>query len=265
MGADDTGRVIAIADTDGQPLEAVWHGPGPEHTPTLVFLHEGLGSVSAWRDFPERLAKATGWGALVYSRRGYGGAAPLRVPRRASFLEDEARGSLPAVLRQAGVREYALVGHSDGASIALAFACDEHEGLRGLLLEAPHVFVEELCIESIARLGQAYRDSDLRERLERHHGANTEGAFWGWHDVWLLPEFRGWNIEERLRGITVPVLVIQGVDDEYGTVAQVRAIERQARGSVESMILQDCGHAPHRDQPERTLRTMVEFVQSLQE
>ena len=252
----------------GVRLEARWTGPPPEAAPTLVFLHEGLGSTSLWRDFPDRLAAETGCGALVYSRAGYGKSDPVPLPRPVRFMHDEAE-VLPRVLAAAGIREHVLIGHSDGASISLTHAGLIHAGshpgpgLRGVILEAPHVFTEPHGLASIARMKEIYRDTDLRERLARHHGANVDVAFRGWNDVWLDPAFEAWNIEEYLPAIRVPVLILQGDDDEYGTWAQVEAIERQSGGPVESIAIPRCGHSPHREQPDVTLQAMREFVNRL--
>jgi pimeloyl-ACP methyl ester carboxylesterase len=247
----------------GLRLETRWIGPPPEAAPTLVFLHEGLGSVSLWRDFPDRLARRTGCGALIYSRAGYGKSDPAPLPRPVRFMHDEAK-ILPEVLAQMKIRESILVGHSDGASIALIYAGSRlAAGLQGLILEAPHVFTEPHGLASIARIGEVYRDSDLRDRLSRHHGANVDVAFRGWNDVWLHPDFRAWNIEEYLAGVNVPIFILQGEEDEYGTWKQVEAIERQAGGPVAAIALADCGHSPHREQPERTLQAMAEFVERL--
>lgn len=241
-------------------MEARWLGPPPESAPTLVFLHEGLGSVSSWRDFPERLALLTGCGALVYSRAGYGKSDPTPLPRPIRFMHDEAE-LLADLLAPLGIRESVLVGHSDGASIALIHAGGGRaSGLRGLVLEAPHVFTEPAGLASIARMREAFQGTDLRERLARHHGANTDVAFRGWNDVWLDPEFREWNIEEFLPKIQVPILILQGEEDEYGTWAQVEAVRRQAGGPVEAVAIPACGHAPHREHPEQTLRTMASFI-----
>jgi len=245
----------------GHELEYVWHGPPPRKAPTLVFLHEGLGCVSLWRDFPAQAAEATGCGALVYSRAGYGASDPVELPRPISFMHNEALTTLPQVLAATGVREAILVGHSDGGSIALIYAGGARATeVRGLVLEAPHVFVEDLSVESIARAAENYERGDLRRGLARYHGENVDCAFWGWNKVWLDPQFRSWNIEEYLPGIKAPVLVLQGENDEYGTLRQVEAIERGCRARVESRILSDCGHSPHRDQPERTLAAIRSFV-----
>lgn len=245
----------------GQSLEYAWTGPPPGEAPTLVFLHEGLGCVSTWRDFPARVAEATGCGALVYSRAGYGGSDPVALPRPVSFMHDEALVTLPEVLDAVGVSDCVLVGHSDGGSIALIHAGGVRDRrLCGLVLEAPHVFVEDVSVESIRRAGELYRAGPLKSALERHHGGNTECAFRGWNGVWLDPAFRSWNIEEYLPRISVPVLVIQGEEDEYGTLRQVEAIERGCAGPVKSVLLRGCGHSPHRDRPDRTLDEIASFV-----
>jgi pimeloyl-ACP methyl ester carboxylesterase len=217
-----------------------------------------------WRDFPARLAEATGLGALVYSRGGYGRSDPVALPRPLRFMHDEALVSLPEVLDAAGVREAILVGHSDGASIALVHAARPDSGrIRALVLEAPHVFCEELSVRSIAAAAERYRDGDLRRALERHHGSNVDVAFWGWNRAWLDPGFRDWSIEESLPFVLVPVLLIQGEDDEYGTPRQLDVIEARSGGPVERLMLARCGHSPHRDQPERTLVAMTAFVRKV--
>jgi len=248
----------------GRRLEYAWHGPPPEEAPTLVFLHEGLGCVSLWRDFPARLADATGWGALVYSRAGYGRSDPAPLPRPVTFMHEEGLRVLPEVLDAAGVRDAVLVGHSDGASIAMIHAgSGAADRVRGLVLEAPHVFVEDVTVESIARIGEAYRETDLRAKLARHHGDNVDCAFLGWNGVWLDPAFRAWNVEAYLPHVTVPTLLIQGADDEYGTLAQVEAVRRQAGGPVKTVVLPGVGHSPHREAPEAVLRAAAEFVESV--
>lgn len=243
-------------------LESLWYGPSPDAAPTLVFLHEGLGSASAWRDFPRRLAEKSGCGALVYSRSGYGSSPAAKLPRPISYMHDEA-ALLDEVMTDHGVREAILVGHSDGASIALIYAGRAPSArLRALILEAPHVFAEPMGIDSIAAMKVAYETTDLRQRLARYH-SNVDNAFRGWNDVWLDPRFREWTIEEFLPAITVPLLLIQGTDDEYGTWEQIDAIEKEVRGPVETLRVPDAGHAPHRDQPELVLETMSAFVRAL--
>lgn len=244
----------------GRRLEHVWHGPGPGEAPTLVFLHEGLGSVSLWRDFPRLLAEATGCGALVYSRAGYGRSDAAPPPWPVRFLHEEA-AVLEEVMDRALVREAVLVGHSDGGSIAIIHAGSHAKGrVRALVLLAPHVFVEEISVRSIAAAAETFRGGDLRRALERHHGANVDGAFWGWNGVWLDPAFRSWNIEEFLPRIQQPVLVIQGADDPYGTLRQVDAIAAGCASRVERLVLAECAHSPHREQPERTLAAAAEFL-----
>lgn len=216
--------------------------------PVLVFLHEGLGSRSAWRDFPARVAAATGRAALVYSRAGYG-HSPLRpTPWPMDFMHQEA-GLLASLV---GDDDVILIGHSDGASIALLHAA-EHP-VRALVLEAPHVFVEDETVAAIAAL-----DDALAAKLARHHDHPHE-LFAGWREVWLRPEFRRWNIEACLPRVRAPTLVIQGEDDEYGTLAQVEAVRRGVGGPCRTLVLPGCGHAPHRDRPEATLAAMRDFI-----
>ena len=231
------------------------------NTPTLVFLHEGLGSVSLWRDFPARVAQETGCGAVVYSRYGYGRADVLEASHKVDYMHREAREVLPELLGKLGILDPLLVGHSDGASIALIYA-STHPGMKGLILEAPHVFVEDVSVESIAAAKQTFESTDLPKRLARHH-TDPAKTFYGWNDIWLHPDFRAWNIEEVLPGIGCPVLAIQGLDDEYGTLRQLEAIERQAAGKVTIVKLESCGHSPHRDQPDATLAAMVRFIRDV--
>lgn len=247
----------------GARLECRRIGPAPDQAPTIVFLHEGLGSVSTWRDFPDALAAATGCGALVYSRAGYGRSGPVPLPRPVRFMHDEAE-VLRGVLRETRIPEPILLGHSDGASIALIAAGSGFiPGLRALVLEAPHVFAEPCGLESIARIADAYRTTDLRERLARHHGANADAAFWGWNRVWLDPDFRAWNIEDVLPGVAVPALVVQGANDEYGSWAHVESIQRRSSGPVETLLVPRCGHAPHAEHRERVLQAMARFIRAV--
>lgn len=251
---------------DGSHLEYERTGPASEDAPTLVFLHEGLGSVSQWRDFPASVSAATGLASVTYSRLGYGKSDPVEVPRPLTYMHDEALRTLPAFLTALAIRKPLLVGHSDGASIAIIYA-GSHPAIAplGLVLEARHVFVEDLSIRSIEASAEAFRNGQLRERLARHHGANVDAAFWGWNRAWLDPGFRTWNLEAYLPNIHVPTLVIQSEDDPYGTVRQVEAIERGVGAKVERLLLPECGHAPHRDQPERTREAIVDFVRRLQD
>ncbi|HEV8610279.1 MAG TPA: alpha/beta hydrolase [Thermoanaerobaculia bacterium] len=244
----------------GQHLEYRWIGPRPDEAPSIVFLHEGLGSAATWRDFPDRMASATGCGALVYSRMGYGASDPVFGRRPVRFMHDEALEVLPAVIERFELRDVVLFGHSDGASIAIIYAGALLAPIRALVLEAPHVFVEPICIESITRIAQAYETTRLRERLARYHGDNTDSMLRTWTDVWLRPEFQRWNIEEYLQAIESPVLVVQGEDDDYGTVRQVDAVVTQVSGPVKSLVLAHCGHSPHSDQPDEVLEAARRFV-----
>ncbi len=248
-------QLAAIA---GQELEYLLL-PGDTGPAPLVFLHEGLGSISMWRDFPHKVAAATGRRTLVYARRGYGRSEPVAAPRGVDYMHREGLEVLPAVLDHFGFDRPILLGHSDGASIALIYAGGTGRGVEALILEAPHVFVEDLTVESIAKVKDVYAQTNLREKLARHH-ADVDGAFWGWNNIWLHPDFRQWNIEAYLPQVSAPTLVIQGADDEYGTLAQVEAIERQAAGSVARVVLPDCGHSPHRDQEAATLAAVADFV-----
>jgi len=214
-----------------------------------------------WRDFPDRLASATGCGALVYSRMGYGASDPVRGPRPVRFMHDEALEVLPAVIKRFKLEEVVLFGHSDGASIALIHAGARSGSVRALVLEASHAFVEPVCIEGITRIAADYETTRLRERLARHHGRNTDSMFRTWTDVWLRPEFRQWNIEEYLPAIECPVLVVQGEDDQYGTVKQVDAVVTQVKGQAESLLLQQCGHSPHSERPDEVLEAAARFIQ----
>lgn len=247
-------------DIDGVALEYRRVPAARAGLPTLVFLHEGLGCVAIWKDFPDRLAAATGCGALIYSRRGYGRSSPVVLPRSTGYLHEEADGVLPRLLDQLGLTDVVLVGHSDGASIALLAASGPAAPrVRAAIAEAPHVFVEDVTIAGIQAARAVYEDG-LRERLKRLHGDNVDGAFWGWNDTWLTDAFRLWNIEDRLPAIHAPFLVIQGVDDEYATAAQYDAIAAQSGGPVSLLVLDSCGHTPHRDQGDVVLQAMVDFL-----
>jgi pimeloyl-ACP methyl ester carboxylesterase len=244
-----------------QRLEYDWFGPSSRDAATLVFLHEGLGCVATWRDFPRRLGEATGCGALVYSRAGYGNSDPVKLPRSVRFMHDEALMVLPEVLEVLDVRDAILFGHSDGGSIALIHAGGGNaKRVRGLILEAPHVFVEDFGLASIRAIASDYENGTLKANLERYHGSNVDCAFRGWNEMWLNPEFRSWNIQTFLPLIKVPVLVIQGKNDQYGTFHQVEAIEKGCSGPVHTVLLEQCGHSPHRDQPQRTLASAISFL-----
>ena len=224
--------------------------------PALVFLHEGLGSVALWRDFPARLAAATGRRALLYSRAGHGFSDVPDTDRTPRFMHEEALEVLPALLREAGIERPVLVGHSDGGSIALIHA-SEHPVER-LILLAPHVFVEDVTVASIEEARVTFETTDLGERMGRYH-RDAERTFRLWNDIWLAPEFRAWNIEDVLGGVTAPTLLIQGEHDQYGTLAQIDAIERGVHGPVQRAVL-DCRHAPQLEAPDATLDAATRFL-----
>jgi pimeloyl-ACP methyl ester carboxylesterase len=221
-------------------------------------LHEGLGSLALWRDFPQRLADATRRRTLAYSRAGYGASDSLDGPRGVDFMHVEALDTLPQLLDSLALEQPVLFGHSDGGSIALIHAARAGRPLSAVIALAPHVFVEPYGLKSIAEARRAYLDGDLRAKLARHH-RDVESAFWGWNDVWLNPDFVSWNIEALLPAIACPVLAIQGVDDEYGTMEQLDRIERGVR-DFHRLELQHCGHSPHRDQPEAVLAAVTAFL-----
>jgi pimeloyl-ACP methyl ester carboxylesterase len=245
----------------GHSIEVQRIGGGNPRTPELVFLHEGLGSISLWKDFPARVAANTGCSVTVYSRYGSGNSDVLTEPRPVTYMHDEALQVLPDLLAQLHIENPILIGHSDGGSIALIYA-GTHDRVRGLVLLAPHVFVDDLSVASIAEAKVKFETTDLREKLGRHH-RDPARTFWGWNDIWLHPDFRRWNIEEYLPRITCPILAIQGLDDEYGTMAQPQAIAWQARGPIEVLPLAGCRHSPHRDQPDLVLRAISKFVRAI--
>jgi pimeloyl-ACP methyl ester carboxylesterase len=245
---------------DGRRIEAAWHGPPPERAPTLVLLHEGLGCVAMLRDFPKTLSERTGYGVLAYSRPGYGASDPAPRPRALSYMNDEALEVLPAVLDQAGVRKAILVGHSDGASIAAIYAGSRTDfRIRGLALMAPHFFVEDLSIRSIVAAKEAYERGDLRARLARYH-RDADTAFYLWNAAWLDPGSRDWRIDDEVAHVRVPILIVQGIDDQYGTLAQVALAQEAAYCPVDVLVLENCRHSPHLDQRDATLKGVAEFT-----
>jgi pimeloyl-ACP methyl ester carboxylesterase len=248
-------------DLGGRPLEYEFIRVGDKHAPTLVFLHEGLGSLSLWKDFPQKLAAASGCDAMVYSRFGYGASAPLLAPREPQFMHEEALSVLPALLDRLDIENPILFGHSDGASIALIHAASAGRAVRGLILLAPHIMVEELCVHSIAAAKQAYATGNVREKLARYH-ADPGAAFYGWCDIWLDQRFRDWNIEEHVEKVACPILAIQGFDDEYGTMEQIDRIAKALPGT-QLLKLQSCGHSPHRDQPDEVITAAIRHIAAL--
>jgi pimeloyl-ACP methyl ester carboxylesterase len=249
---------------DGKQLEVLEYRSahsGIERA-AVVMLHEGLGSVSMWRDFPQRLARMCDRRVIVYSRYGHGASEALRESRPAEFMHHEGEVVLPELLERVGTGNPILLGHSDGGSIALLYAAKCPKAITGLILEAPHVFVEEVTVKSIASLRESFASMNLNEKLARHHDHPHE-MFRAWTEIWLDPAFRQWNIEDRLPAVQCPVLLIQGEDDEYGTRAQIDAISQRVPKST-SVMLANCGHSPHRDQPEAVLKAIAEFIEPLQ-
>ncbi len=231
--------------------------------PTLVFLHEGLGSVALWKQFPRQVAEAAGCPALVYSRYGYGKSDKLTEAREVDYMHREALDVLPEVLDRLDIHAPVLIGHSDGASIALIHAGAGKRPVRGVVAMAPHVFVEDITVKSIAAAKTTFQTTDLPQRLGRYHD-DSASTFQGWNDIWLHPDFLRWNIEEFLSGVKCPLLLIQGEDDQYGTVAQVEAIARQVSGPVETILLPDCAHSPHQSpQKDATIAAIAGFVGKL--
>lgn len=252
-----------LFDIDGAHLEYQLLTPPGSSDLTLVFLHEGLGCLAMWKDFPRQLAELTGCRALNYSRAGYGGSDPCSLPRPLTFMHDEGLKVLPKILAAIDIRKAVLVGHSDGASIALINAGGiADRRIQGLILMAPHVFVEELTLVSIREAGSAYANTDLRERLARYHGGNVDCAFIGWNQAWLDEGFLKWNLETYLPKIEVPVLLIQGKDDNYGTIRQLEKIITQLPQGAELVFLSDCGHSPFRDRPTETLQAISGFLRN---
>jgi len=250
-------------DAAGKRLEWTHWGPAPDRAPSIVLLHEGLGCLGLWRDFPERLAAATGFGVIAFSRAGYGQSDPADLPRPLDYMTQEAVQVLPQVLDAVGFRRGILLGHSDGATIALEYAgrVSDHR-VRGLVAMAPHTFTEPMGLAEIARAGAAF-DTGLRERMARWH-RDPVHTFRGWHDAWLHPDFAAWTVAEVIDYLRIPVLTIQGRQDQYGTLAQIDAIEARSYAPVETLILDDCRHAPHLDQPDAVLAGIADFCARLE-
>jgi pimeloyl-ACP methyl ester carboxylesterase len=236
--------------------------PGDAGVQPLVFLHEGLGSVALWRDFPDKVARRLSAPALIYSRFGYGQSDGLVATNTPQFMHREALDVLPALLDALGIERPLLIGHSDGASIALIHAAASGRPVHGLALMAPHVFVEPTCVDSIAKIRATYFKTDLKARLAKYH-THVDDAFLGWADTWLLPEFLQWSIEELVPRVTRPMLLVQGIGDEYGTLAQLDRIQAGATAPASRLVLDACGHAPHRDQEAAVVDAIVAFARQL--
>ena len=247
----------------GHRLECVWRPAAAENAdPVLVFLHEGLGSVALWKDFPATVGEAVGASVLVYSRAGYGDSENRDTPYKPDYMHQEAIAVLPEILAAFDIENPILIGHSDGASIALIHAGAFPDKIAGVVALAPHVFVEDMSIAAIAAAKIAFETTDLAQRLAAYH-ADPDGAFRQWNDIWLDPAFADWEISDSVAQITAPILTIQGLDDQYGTLAQLDRIENAAAATtVRRVDLASCGHAPHRDQPETTRNAIVSFCRT---
>jgi len=254
---------MPFAKAAGHSIAYEWIGEQASGRPTLVFLHEGLGSIKQWRDFPALVAAATRCRALVYDRYGYGQSEVLAEAKRTvRFMHDEALHALPELLKSLKLENPVLIGHSDGASIALIHAGAGHD-VRGVVAMAPHVFIEPLCLNSIVIAAQQFEATDFREKLGRYH-RDARKTFYGWADVWLDKDFKSWDIrDDYLPNVKCPVLAIQGYDDVYGTMAQLDELASRVKGPCELLKLEDCGHAPFREQPEQTLAAVTRFVAGL--
>lgn len=248
----------------GKRLETLCHGPAPDGArPTIVLLHEGLGSVALWRDFPARLAEATGCGVFAWSRAGHGQSDPADLPRPLDYQTAEALGPLAEVLDALGQGPFILLGHSDGATMAAVYAGSRADPrVRGLVLIAPHFFTEPMGLASIAEARTAYEAGELRARMAKYH-ANPDNVFRGWNDVWLHPDFEAWNVAEVIDYIRVPVLAVQGVDDQYGTIAQIDEIVSRCYAPVDVEMIEGCRHSPHLEVPEHLVGLVAEFVARL--
>lgn len=250
-------------EVGGTRLELACFGPAPGDAPTIVMLHEGLGCVALWRDLPQQIAAATGWGVCAYSRAGYGQSDAATVPRPLDYMTREAVDVLPVVLQAIGFQQGVLLGHSDGATIAAIYAGSvEDHRVRGLILMAPHFFTEEMGLAEIAAAKVTFDTTELRDRMGRYH-LDPVATFTGWNDAWLDPDFKRWNVGEVIDYLRVPVLAIQGKQDQYGTLAQIAEIETRSYAPVDTVILDNCRHSPHQDQPEAVLAAVTEFCTRL--
>jgi pimeloyl-ACP methyl ester carboxylesterase len=244
-------------------LEYRMIGPAPGDAPTIVMLHEGLGSLDLWGEFPEKLQAATGTGVFVYSRAGYGASTPAKLPRPLDYMQVEALDVLPKLLEAIGFRRGILVGHSDGASIAAIYAggVQDHR-VRAIALMAPHFIVEDVSVTSIAEIKTAYETTELRAKLARWH-TDVDNTFYGWNGAWLDPKFRAWDISDYLAYIRVPVAIIQGADDRYGTMRQIEIAEEECSCPVDVTVIERAGHSPHREAAEKTLNAISEFANAV--
>lgn len=230
---------------------------------TLVFLHEGLGSIEMWKQFPAQLCRATGCEGIVYDRYGYGFSTPVTLPRPLDYLEQEGLQRVPALLEALDLNNVVLIGHSDGGTIALLAATVATSRIKAVITEAAHVFVEDVTLSGIEEAVQAYATTALPEKLARYHGEHTDHVFHAWCDTWLHPDFKAWNIESYLREIHCPLLVMQGVQDEYGSVLQVNSIAEKSSGAAQIAMIDHCGHVPHHQALDAVFERMQAFIDAL--
>ncbi|MFH1985859.1 MAG: alpha/beta hydrolase [Pseudomonadota bacterium] len=255
--------VTSFLTIESRKIEIQRHNNERSDRPWLIFLHEGLGCSAMWRDFPRRLSREAGCPALVYSRFGYGNSDPAPLPWKLNYMHKEALNILPKVIEAADIKEYILIGHSDGGSIGIIFSGSPvAKGLKGLITEAAHVFCEPLSVDSIAKAKISYEHHELKKGLEKYHGRNTDNAFYGWNGVWLNPRFMHFNIEKYLKSIKVPMLALQGRDDQYGTPKQLESIKTHVPQAT-TYLIDNCRHTPHFEQPEITMDNMVRFIETL--
>jgi len=250
--------------TGDADLEYRFLGPQPTEAPSILLLHEGLGCAGLWGDFPEKLQEKTGCGVFAYSRAGYGASTPVPLPRPLDYMHREAKDVLPKLLDTIGFRRGLLVGHSDGASIAAIYAgAHQDRRVQGLVLMAPHFIVEDVSVKSIAEIKTTYETTELKAKLARWH-KHVDNAFYGWNGAWLDPKFRDWDISDYLAYIRVPVLIVQGVNDQYGTMRQVEIAREECYCPVDLKVISEAGHSPHREAPGATLDAITEFVRAVQ-
>lgn len=248
---------------DGVTLEYACFGPKPDQAPTIVMLHEGLGCLALWRDFPRLVSEATGMGVFVYSRQGYGQSDPAELPRSIDFMTHEATDVLPQILDQMGFQRGILFGHSDGATISAIYAgsLQDHR-VRGLILMAPHFFTEPGGLAEIAKATELFETGGLRAKMQKYH-RDADGAFYGWNRAWLDPQFKSWNVAEVIDFLRIPTLAIQGREDQFGTLAQIQEVDDRSYAPVDIEILDNCKHSPHLEQPAQTLAAIVDFAMRL--
>ena len=262
--SDKSSTRYCMISAGGHHLRVKWQKPNNADSSTLIFLHEGLGSITQWKDIPTVLRETTGFGTLNYDRYGYGGSAPLKAPynRPINSLQIEAQDTIPDLLNKFDIKHAVLFGHSDGGTIALLAAASGDQRIKGVITEAAHLFVENESLNSIRSVHNEWATGNLRKRLERHHGDNVEGAFYGWANLWLDPAFAAFNISKDLGRVTCPVLAIQGTKDMYGTLKQIDAIKKSVSGVVETLILPNCGHSPHLEQRDIVIKQIITFLRT---